>query len=51
MKKNKELSFPLFESVVPAGFPSIAEDYIDGVLNLNELLIEHPAATCFVRVL
>ncbi len=50
MKKNKELTFPLFESVVPAGFPSIAEDYVDGALNLNELLIEHPAATFFVRV-
>ncbi len=50
MKKNKELSFPLFESVVPAGFPSIAEDYIDRALNLNELLIQHPAATFFVRV-
>ena len=50
MKKNKKLSFPLFESVVPAGFPSIAEDYVDGALNLNELLIEHPAATFFVRV-
>lgn len=49
-KLCKGLSFPLFESVVPAGFPSIAEDYIDRALNLNELLIQHPAATFFVRV-
>ena len=49
-KNNKNLSFPLFESVIPAGFPSMAEDYIDRALNLNELLIQHPAATFFVRV-
>ncbi len=49
-KNNKNLSFPLFESVIPAGFPSMAEDYIDRALNLNELLIDHPAATFFVRV-
>ncbi len=49
-KMCKGLSFPLFESLVPAGFPSIAEDYVDRALNLNELLIQHPAATFFVRV-
>ncbi len=47
---HKELIFPLIESAVPAGFPSIAEDYVDRALNLNELLIKHPAATFFVRV-
>lgn len=47
---NKERVFPLLESSVPAGFPSIAEDYIDRTLNLNEFLIKHPAATFFVRV-
>jgi DNA polymerase V len=47
---NKELLVPLIESAVPAGFPSIAEDYVDRALNLNELLIKHPAATFFVRV-
>ncbi len=48
--KKKQLSFPLLESTVPAGFPSMAEDYIDRALDLNELLIQHPAATFFVRV-
>lgn len=48
--KKKQLSLPLFESVVPAGFPSMAEDYVDRALDLNELLIQHPAATFFVRV-
>lgn len=49
--KNKapELSFPFFQSVIPAGFPSMAEDFVECALNLNELLIQHPAATFFVR--
>lgn len=41
---------PLFASYVPAGFPSPADDYIECGLDLNDLLIKHPAATFFVRV-
>lgn len=41
---------PLFMSSVEAGFPSPAEDYIEGRLDLNKHLIKHPAATFFVRV-
>ena len=48
--KKKLVVRPLMESSVPAGFPSMAEDYVDRALDLNELLIEHPAATFFVRV-
>jgi len=44
------VSLPLFLSGVSAGFPSPADDYIDRRLDLNELLIRHPAATFFVRV-
>jgi DNA polymerase V len=40
---------PLVGGVVSAGFPSPAEDFIDCRLDLNELLIRHPAATFFVR--
>lgn len=40
---------PLFESRVPAGWPSQADDYVDRALDLNELLIRHPAATFFAR--
>jgi DNA polymerase V len=40
----------LFIVTVPAGFPSPAEDYIEGTLDLNQHLIHHPAATFFVRV-
>jgi DNA polymerase V len=41
---------PLFLVPVSAGFPSPAEDYIEGNLDLNKYLIKHPAATFFVKV-
>ena len=41
---------PLFMVPVTADFPSPAEDYIEGKLDLNKYLIKHPAATFFVRV-
>ncbi|MHC4873434.1 MAG: LexA family protein [Planctomycetota bacterium] len=42
--------FPIYESKVAAGFPSPADDYLEGTLDLNEHLIENPNATFFVRV-
>lgn len=39
----------LFMVPVAAGFPSPAEDFIEGKLDLNVHLIRHPAATFFVR--
>jgi DNA polymerase V len=44
------LSRPLLLSRVPAGFPSPADDYLEGTLDLNQHLIRHKAATFFVRV-
>ena len=41
---------PLFATPVKAGFPSPADDYMEQKLDLNEHLIQHPAATFFVRV-
>ncbi len=41
---------PLFMVPVSAGFPSPAEDYMEGKLDLNKHLIKHPAATFFVKV-
>ncbi|WP_370691439.1 LexA family protein [Methylicorpusculum sp.] len=40
---------PLFSGKVAAGFPSPADDYIEKTLDLNELLVQRPAATFFVR--
>lgn len=47
---NNAYQIPLYESKVQAGFPSPAEDYLVDTLNLNDLLIKHPAATFMVRV-
>jgi DNA polymerase V len=44
------LNIPLCLERVSAGFPSPAKDYIEKTLDLNELCIQHPAATFFVRV-
>lgn len=44
------LKIPLFLERVSAGFPSPAEDYVEKTLDLNELCIQHPTATFFVRV-
>lgn len=44
------LHLPLFLSPVSAGFPSPAQDHIERTLDLNELCIQHPAATFFLRV-
>ena len=40
----------LFLVPVSAGYPSPADDYLDGPLDLNQYLITHPTATFFVRV-
>ena len=40
---------PIFACGVSAGFPSPADDYLEGSLDLNEHLIRQPAATFFVR--
>ena len=48
--QSTECKRPLFTVPVSAGFPSPAEDYIEGKLDLNKHLIKHPAATFFVKV-
>lgn len=44
------MQLPLFIELVPCGFPSPAQDYIEQRIDLNELLIQRPSATYFVRV-
>lgn len=41
---------PLYSSRVQAGFPSPADDYMEGALDLHEHLIRHPSATFYCRV-
>ena len=47
--KSKQL-LSLYSSSVAAGFPSPADDHIEGKLDLNNYLVKHPSATFFVRV-
>ncbi len=47
---EKKIEIPLFLERVSAGFPSPAQDYIEQTLDLNELCIQHPAATFFARL-
>ena len=46
---EEEVTLPLVEGV-KCGFPSPAEDYLEGKLDLNKHLIKHPSATFFVKV-
>lgn len=46
---NDRHGLPLYLNTVAAGFPSPAQDYLEGCLDLHELLIKHPTATFFVR--
>ncbi len=41
---------PLYLTSISAGFPSPADDALEMTLDLNHLLVKHPAATFFVRV-
>ena len=47
---TKSDCIPFFTSSVQAGFASVADEHIEGYLDLNELVVKHPAATFFVRV-
>jgi DNA polymerase V len=41
---------PLFSSRPQAGFPAPGDDQIEKVLDINDLVVKHPASTFFVRV-
>lgn len=50
MKLKKIHPITFSESLLPAGFPSPANDFSETKLDLNDYLITHPAATFFIRV-
>ena len=47
---SAELRIPFFQSLIQAGFPSPATDYMERVCDLNDLCIHNAEATYFVRV-
>jgi DNA polymerase V len=46
----ERLRLPLFLSRISAGFPSHADDYVEGRLSLDEHFVARPEATFFLRV-
>ena len=42
-------AYPFFIESVACGFPSPADDHMEGKLDLNNHLVKHPTATFFVR--
>jgi DNA polymerase V len=40
---------PIYSALVAAGFPSPADDHLEGALDLHELMVKRPAATFFCR--
>ncbi len=48
--RSTRWSRPLLTWRIPAGFPSPAEDYIEGRIDLNRELIRHPFSTFYIRV-
>lgn len=44
------MSISFFEEGLFAGFPSPADDFLQRPLDLHDLIVEHPAATFFIRV-
>jgi len=48
--KKSEITLPLFISSIQAGFPSPADDYLESVISLDDICIQHPASTILGRV-
>jgi DNA polymerase V len=48
---KRKIERPLIASRVAAGFPSPAEDYIEGRIDLNKDFIKHPFTTFYIRVI
>lgn len=47
--EGESYDLPMFSGKVQAGVPEMTDDYIEGMVNLNNLLIGNPSKTFFVR--
>ena len=43
------VSFPFLPTWCSAAFPARPQDYVEKRIDLNELLVQHPSATYFVK--
>lgn len=46
----KDVKVPMYSSRPAAGFPAPGDDQVERVLDINDLVVKHPASTFFVRV-
>jgi len=49
-RAEADQTHPLYASQPAAGFPSPGDDLVEAPLDLNDLLVENPTATFYVRV-
>jgi DNA polymerase V len=49
-RPDSDCKIPMFTMSVSAGTPIPVDEEVDKVIDLNEYLVEHPAATFFARV-
>lgn len=47
---STDLSLPIADDGIRAGFPSPAQDFMDLAIDLNKELVRHPASTFYGRV-
>jgi hypothetical protein len=45
LARSTKVELPLYMCRLRAGFPSLADDYLEGKIDLNTYLAAHPAAT------
>lgn len=50
ISENGQMALPLAGSLISAGFPSPADDFIEDYIDLNKELVRHPASTFYARV-
>lgn len=50
LDKSEISALSVYEERISAGFPSPAEGYSEGPLDLNELMVSNPPSTFFIRV-
>jgi len=49
-RRGAKRTAPLFASRPQAGFPSPGDDQVEKMLDINDLVVEHPESTFYVRV-
>ena len=49
-KQEKGSEIPLYSSRPSAGFPAPGDDQVERVLDINDLVVQNPSSTFFVRV-